>query len=303
MQISTSLFYDTTTSLMQKLSQHADALNTQISTGKRLAQPSDDVVAYRRLAAIAQANGYGTAYSGNIKLAQSLLQQSDSVLGSVDTQLQRAKELTIQASTGTLNDADRKAIATELRSIRDDLAGLANTQDARGQPLFAAADGNTAVIQAADGSVSFAGTGTPAAIPVADNVSVQPTESAARVFGGVPSGASTTDVFALLGTFADALDAGGDISTAAKVANDGVAAASTQVAAVRGSLGARATRLDLEATRNTDAAAARETDRSSLEDTDVTAAITELQKTMTTLQATQASFTKLSSLSLFDYLK
>ena len=53
----------------------------------------------------------------------------------------------------------------------------------------------------------------------------------------------------------------------------------------------------------TDAATTRETERSGLEDTDVTAAITELQKTMTVLQATQASFSKLSSLSLFDYLK
>ena len=52
-----------------------------------------------------------------------------------------------------------------------------------------------------------------------------------------------------------------------------------------------------------DVATDREATRSALEDTDVTAAITNLQKTMTILQATQASFTKLASLSLFDYLK
>jgi flagellar hook-associated protein 3 FlgL len=40
-----------------------------------------------------------------------------------------------------------------------------------------------------------------------------------------------------------------------------------------------------------------------LEDTDVTTAVTQLQKTLTILQATQASFTKLTSLSLFDYLR
>ena len=47
----------------------------------------------------------------------------------------------------------------------------------------------------------------------------------------------------------------------------------------------------------------REITRSSIEDTDVTQAITELQKTMTILSAAQASFTKLSNLSLFDYLR
>ena len=40
-----------------------------------------------------------------------------------------------------------------------------------------------------------------------------------------------------------------------------------------------------------------------MEDTDITSAVTELQKTLTILQATQASFTKLTGLSLFDYLR
>ena len=47
----------------------------------------------------------------------------------------------------------------------------------------------------------------------------------------------------------------------------------------------------------------REELRSSLEDVDVTAAITELQKTMTILNATQSSFAKMASLSLFNYLR
>jgi flagellar hook-associated protein 3 FlgL len=72
---------------------------------------------------------------------------------------------------------------------------------------------------------------------------------------------------------------------------------------VRGSVGARSARLDLVSDQLTDTAANREIDRSALEDTDVTEAITELQKTMTILSATQASFTKLSQLSLFDYLR
>src|SRR3546814_5791223 len=58
---------------------------------------------------------------------------------------------------------------------------------------------------------------------------------------------------------------------------------------VRASIGARGARIDLEQTRAADAGAAREIDRSAIEDTDITAAITELQKTMTILQATQAS--------------
>ena len=65
----------------------------------------------------------------------------------------------------------------------------------------------------------------------------------------------------------------------------------------------RAARVDLEATRLTDVGADREASRSALEDTDIASTYLELQKTMTVLSATQASFSKLSALSLFSYLR
>ncbi|WP_374137885.1 flagellin, partial [Sphingomonas sp.] len=62
-------------------------------------------------------------------------------------------------------------------------------------------------------------------------------------------------------------------------------------------------RLDLETARLESTALTREAERSGIEDTDLTTAIIELQKTTTILQATQASLGRLSSLSLFDYLR
>lgn len=304
MQIGTGLFYDRGAAQLSKLSARADALSTQISSGKKLTAPSQDVVAYNRLATIARANADDSVHGANLTLAQSLLQQSDTTLTAVTAQIQRAQELTIQAANGTLNDAARHAIAIQLTNIRDDLVGLANTVDARGGPLFGAATGDTAVTQAADGSVSFAGTGTPATIPVADGIDLAATDSAARIFGGVADGSGgTTTVFAVLNDFIAALNAGGTVTAAAGKATDGLSAAMTQVSSAQGSVGARAARLDLVAAQASDAADLRELDRSGLEDTDLSTAITDLQKTMTILQATQASFTRLGQLSLFDYLK
>ena len=304
MQIGTSQFYDTGASQLSKLSAKADTLNTQIASTKKFTDPSADVVAYNRLSTIKQATADSKAYASNVSMATSLLQQSDSTLSAIGTQLQQAAELTTRAANGTLNDTDRKAIAIQLQSIRDDLVNLAGTKDARGQPLFGAATGTNAVTQAADGTVSFGGTGEVSAIPVADGTNIQATDSAQRVFGNIPtSGGGTTDAFAVLSNFISALNAGGDISSAAGTAADGLKGAMTQVNAVQGSVGARAARLDIVSTQSTDAASARELDRSALEDTDLSSAIAELQKTMTVLSATQASFTKLGSLSLFDYLK
>jgi flagellar hook-associated protein 3 FlgL len=302
MQISTSLFYDRSLTAMTSLSAQADTLNTQISTGQKVSAASDDVVAWQQLQGIARTTADDSAYSSNISTAQGLLTQSDSTLSSVATQIQQAQELALQASNGTLSDNDRATIVTQLRSISDELAGLANTKDSRGQPLFGAATGDSAVTVASDGSVSFTGTGTPAAIPIGDGQTIQPTDSAQQVFS-VSTSSGTTDVFAIIKNLADALETGGDTSGATATAISGLSAATDQISAARGSVGARGARLDLESSRLQTTATDLETTRSGLQDTDVTAAITNLQKTMTILQATQASFTKLSSLSLFDYLK
>lgn len=307
MQIGTKLFYDRTSSQLDRLSSDAQKLQTQISSGKRLSAPSDDPGAYRQLATLAQVSADDTAYASNVTLAQTILAQADTTLGDIGSQIQRAQELAVQANSGTLSDADRKIIATQLRGVVDDLVGLANARDGRGTPLFGAATGDTAVTRATSGTVSFTGTGTgtPPSIPVSDNASIQPSESAEKILGGIPSGGGTTDVFALISSFATALETPGPAATktAAATTLDGLKAALDTVSGARGSIGARAARLDIEQARVEDAQATREGTRSALEDTNLSEAIVQLQKTSTILQATQQSLARLSQLSLFDYLR
>ncbi len=301
MQISNSLYFDRASAQLGKITEHTQQLQTQISTGKKLATASDDAVAYRRLQTIGVQDADANSWAHNIKLAQSVLGQADTALGSATSQLQQAQELVISASNGTLSDADRKVIAGQLRAIVDDLASSANVKDSRGTPLFGSATGNSALTRDAAGVVSFTGTGNPTAIPIGDGLSVQPSESAEKIFGGIPGPSGSTDVFALLSDFATALEAGGAVNGGPT--GDGVKAALDQVGSVRASIGARGARLDIEQTRIGDAALSRATDRSALEDTDVSSAIIELQKASTILQATQASLSRLSQLSLFDYLR
>lgn len=303
MQISTNQFYNQSNAQMLSLTQQADTLQTQISTGQKLQAPSDDVVAYQRLQTLSQATADDTAYSTNVDTAQSLLNQSDSTLTSITAQIQRAQELTVEANNGTLSDTDRQAISTELESIVQTLASLANTKNSQGQALFGGTQGGDPVTTNADGSVTINDTGQPAAIPIGDNQTIVPGDTASTIFGGVQTASGTTDLFSIISNLASALDAGGDVTAAASAAGDALTSAANQVSSTQASVGARGARLTLVTNTMTDAATNRETERSSLEDTDVTTAVTQLQKTMTILQATQASFSKLSSLSLFDYLK
>lgn len=295
---STGLFYAQAKSRMGMLTGQADRLQTQIATTKRLQAPSDDAVAYQRLQRLQRQSDDAKAWAVNLDLAGSLLKQTDSTVGAMATQIDRASELVLSARNGTLDATARKAIGAELSEIVGALVELANTKDTRGQPLLGGTDGAPAVTRT--GNSFTIASDTPGAIPVGDGQSVQPGEAAARVLA-LPG---DRNVLAVLATLAAKLSAGealGDSEAAGAI--DDLQASGDQMATVRASVGARGVRVDLIQAQATEVAADRETERSGLEDTDLTAAVADLQKTMTILSATQASFAKLSQLSLFSYLR
>jgi flagellar hook-associated protein 3 FlgL len=288
MQISTSLFYSNATARFSKMNERASELQMQISTGKKILRPSDDPAASQQLAEFDRKDADAAVYGANITLAGSLLDQADGVLSQIATQLTRATELATQAANGTQTDATRKIIATELNSIVGSLVGLANTKNV------------LAVVDNKDGTFTFPPDVQVSEVPIADGQSVQATESAKRIFS-LAGGNDNT--LAMLSKLATALDGGGDVSATTSSSLDQLTQAVNQVADVSASVGARGARVDLQqqllVTANTD----RSELRGKLEQVDMTDAVVQLQQMMTALSASQASFSKLSSLSLFDYLK
>ena len=306
MQIATRLFYDRASASMTSLGAKAESLQNQISTGTKLSAPSSDSAAYQRLAGLKRDAVADKAYAANLGTAESVLKQGDTSLTAITDQLQSATELVTQAKTGTLNAANRKAIGEQIAGLVSTLTNLANAKDARGQALFGGADGAPAV--AAGGTYALAAKPV-SGIPIGDGQTVQANETAARIFtvgGKVKADGSIeggTNTLAMLSAIATALQSDDFKTGSLDTSLADISAASDQVSMVQASLGARAARVDLETARLTDVAADREATRSGLEDTDITTTVVELQKTMTILSATQASFSKLSALSLFDYLR
>lgn len=299
MQISTNMFYNNASSRLSQMSARASELQTQIATGKKIIKPSDDPAGAQQLAELDRRDADAAVYGTNMTLAGSLLDQAGSVLAQINTQLTRATELATQATNGTQTDASRKIIATELNSIVGSLVTLANSKNVRGQPLFGTAAGGAAVTDNKDGTFTFPPAAPVSEVPIADGQSVQATESAKTIFdlgGG-------NNTLALLSQMAATLNAGGDVSSAMSASLDSLGKAVDQVADVTASVGARGARIDLQQQLLTTANTDRADLRGKLEQVDVTDAIVQLQQMMTALSASQASFTKLSQLSLFDYLK
>lgn len=296
MQISTSTMYESATRRMAALQSKANDLMTQNATGKKLLKPSDDAAASAQVAQLNRADADADVYKSNLSLAKSVLQQVDSTLGSIGSQLQTAVELATKAANGTLNDYDRSVIGDQLSAVRDQLVSLGNTRDIRGQPLFGTVDGTDAV-QANNGSYTYADSKT-SAVPIDRDQTVEITVGAERVFKS-----GSNDAFAVLSNLITALKTPGGTSPDIRNAIDQLNSANDNVGAVQASIGARETRVELQQTMLNTASTDRAALRSNVEDADIASNIAQLQQTMTVLQATQASFTKLSGLSLFDYLK
>lgn len=302
MRVTTAQSFERPSLMMASLNSRADALQTQVATGKKIHAPSDSAGGWQQLAALKRADADDDAYGANIKTAQSLLVATERALDTVATQLQRAKALALQANNDTMSASDRAAVLKDVEAMVGDLLGVANTTDTRGYPLFGGASGAAAYAKQADGSISYVGTGEAAPIPVGDGVGIAATETGARAFGGIAGADGTTDMFAILNALAAALQPGAGAG-GIEVAMTDLDAALDQVNTMRASVGARTFRLDLEAERLVGVGIAREATRQGIESADPTQAIAELQKTLTVLQATQASFSKLTSMSLFDYLR
>ncbi|GHD47804.1 flagellar hook-associated protein 3 FlgL [Marinobacter persicus] len=115
----------------------------QISTGKKVNKPSDDPVAAARILKLDQELRQNDSYTRNATLADNRLKQEENALQSSVDIIQRVRELTVQAGSGSLSANDRQSIAAELKERLGQLANITNTQDASGEYIFSGFQGST----------------------------------------------------------------------------------------------------------------------------------------------------------------
>lgn len=108
----------------------------RLSSGLRINSAKDDA------AGLSISNGFTSQIRGtnqairNINDGISAIQTSDSALGSITNNLQRIRELSVQAASGTYSISDRKAIATEVNVLVSEIDRVSSTTKFNGQSLF-----------------------------------------------------------------------------------------------------------------------------------------------------------------------
>jgi flagellar hook-associated protein 3 len=103
-------------------------LETEMSSGKRINNPSDDPVGtLRDLSYRTELSKLGQ-YQKNVSQGQNWLNSYDGVLDDVNLLLSDAKDLALAMSNDTYDTSQRKAAATEIESIFDRIVQLSNSQ-------------------------------------------------------------------------------------------------------------------------------------------------------------------------------
>lgn len=208
MRISTLQAFNNGVTGIQRNYSNATRTQEQISTGNRILTPADDPVASVRLLQLEQQQNVLGQYNSNLTAAKNSLTQEEVTLNSVNTVLQRVRELAVQAGNGALDPQDRKAIAAELGEREDELLSLMNTRNARGEYLFSGFQGKTQpFVRGTDGSYSYAGDEGQRKLQIASSLSIPISDNGKSIFqnvtnagrldsglvtSGIPSGSVST---------------------------------------------------------------------------------------------------------------
>jgi len=298
MRISTA--YTQLTSVNSLLDQQAKLNKTQMqmSSHKKNLTPADDPLAAAKVVDLNQTIKQTEQYQSNINSARQRLGLADGVLQSAVDLMHKVKDLGIQGLNGSNSPSDRIAIATEMRALNEQLAGLANTQNANGEYIFSGFNSNQpSFAETAPGSglYSYGGSASgPRVLQISADRQMADGDLGTSVFG-TPGVDSTLEA---IDRFATAMK--NNTPNAASL--DDLKTALDKIITTQSSVGVRLNTLDRQEENHLDYAAEMTKVLSDTEDLDYASAISKFNLQNTSLQAAQQSFAKVQNLSLFKYL-
>ena len=301
---STAAFYQRNTADMGNLRAQAEALQTQLSRGERLTRSADDPVAASRLRTLARADTLAGIDLANANRASADLTLADDALSGIASTIARAQELATQAANATLNPQQRSAIGAELSQMHASLVALANTRDSAGHALFGGNATGPAYTLDAAGNAVYSGSATAGELPLGEGQSVARAPTGPELFSFTGANGAQTDLMQVIKDLGAALQGGvADPAAAARDALGALGSALDSVTTGQTLVGARLAWVDLTTTRRENLGELRAAEQSEIGGTDIAETVARMQQVMLVLEASQAGFAKLSSLSLFDTLR
>ena len=304
MKISTSYFFDRATQQLSTAQNRVATTQAQMATGKQLARPSDSpdqAIAIDRLRSALERQ---ESIAQNLQTVQRRFQAEETALSSATDVFTRIKELSIQAANDTMGPDGRNVIAVELQTLRDQLVTVANSRDDQGQFLFSGGRADTAAY-AASGTNPYGGDQTRTRMTSGEEdlqiFNRVGTDVFNRVVRETDDGPVGVGFFEAVDDLITAVKSGTQADMQRSIAemdhmHQGMALATADV-------GARMNKVDTQIALIDETVLRLKTTLSDVEDLDYTEAVTRMNKQMLSLEAAMSSFSKVSQLNLFDYIR
>jgi len=275
--------------------QQEDQAIQELSTGRKVNQPSDNPAAVAGLIVNNARTSAVNTYLSNISTLQGSMQEADSSLNSVVTALSQAISLAVEGANSTMNASDRAALAQEVNGIQQQILGYAN-DSFQGNYLFAGTAVTTQPFVADSSSpsgVSYAGNTGVNNVDIGDGQTVPTNLPGSQLFT-----APGADVFQALADLSTALTSGSNIPAA----ENEVQNAFNYINSQRGFYGATLSRLNTATNFLNEESLQFSQEENNLVGADTATAATQLTQAEAALDATLAAGGKISQYSLLDYL-
>ncbi len=268
----------------------------QLSTGRVINRPSDDPIGAASAMKLRSAKAEQAQYARNADDGVAWLNQIDGALGSAGDQLRRARDLAVQgASSGSMGQQARDALATEVGQLREGLVSVANTTYLN-RPVFNGVDARKTAYDGSTTPVTWTGTTGDVVRRVGVDVDIKVNVNGPEAFGPV-----NDSVFDHLDALSTALRAGNTVDIGKAI--DVLKADGDRISSARADVGTRTNRMELAKSQADDAGLTLSSSISEVENTDLAKATVDLQLQQVAYQAALAATAKVMQPSLQDFLR
>ncbi|WCG81876.1 flagellar hook-associated protein FlgL [Pectobacterium sp. A5351] len=315
MRLSTSMIYQQNMQGILNGQATWQKTGEQLSTGKRVVNPSDDPIAAASIIMLGQAQSENSQYTLARTFAKQSMSLEESILEKSTTTISSALTEVVKGG-GVLSDDDRKSVATSLRGMKAELLNLANSTDGNGNYIFSGYETDTPPFVDSATGVQYVGgnQGISQRVDAARNMTVSHVGSA--VFNGItadaqkePDGSIQSDLFKTLDIAINALEtplSGADDATKAglaaalETASRGLKNTFNNISAVRSELGIQLNEIDNLDAVGKDRDVTNKATLSQLQDADWYEAISSYIMQQSSLQASYTTFQNMQGMSLFQ---
>lgn len=163
-------------------------IQSKVSSGKNLINSSDDPVSAYHIKSIKNYMDYISSYKNSISMAQNRTALFESTMNGSLNEVSRAVELVKSAQNDTLNNNDRKSIASELEGVLVNLTNYANTRDVNGDYIYAGTNTRVKPFTQESGVFQYVGSHDVSKLYASDASAVTYNESGYAIFGDIKLG-------------------------------------------------------------------------------------------------------------------